>query len=88
MLEAVLDCRGCVEASDVLMRHPEELAPVESHPVIVGESLGDVVRIKKSSRPFRIWRRLVESDSTFCASNASSTKDGSKSADRVQILAV
>ena len=47
MLEAVLDCLGCVEAPDVLMRQPEELTPVQSHPVIVGKSLGDVVRISR-----------------------------------------
>ena len=45
MLEAVLDCLGCVEAPDVLMRQPEELTPEQSHPMVVGESLGDVVGI-------------------------------------------
>jgi len=45
MLEAVLDGSRCVEAPDVLVNHPEELPPVQGHPVVVFEALGDVVRV-------------------------------------------
>ena len=47
VLEAVLHCRRCIEAPDILMRQPEELAPVQSHPVVIIKSLGDVVRISR-----------------------------------------
>ena len=82
MLEAVLDCLRCVEAPDVLMRQPEELTPEQSHPMVVGESLGDVVGIgrdQENFKIFRIWRSLVASDPTFCASNGSPTIWGSQS---------
>ena len=47
MFEAVLDCRGSIESLDILMRQPEELTPEQSHPIGVGESLEDVVRISR-----------------------------------------
>ena len=59
MLEAVLDCLGCVEAPDVLMRQPEELTPEQGHPVVVGESLGDIVGIGRNQEILQVLQHLT-----------------------------